>query len=69
MVATYTAGSAFTITDRRTMDDRFALENTINFDPFPDGKGLAVLMVMDQGSQLMAVVNFREELRRKLGPR
>jgi hypothetical protein len=44
--------------DRKTL--------TINYDAFPDGTHLAVAVPVDDGAQLSVVVNWIEELRKKL---
>jgi hypothetical protein len=68
VAATYSGGSAFTVTGRHNVaDDRFAAESGTNFDVFPDGKRLVVIEPADQGTQVIVVVNWIEELKRRLG--
>ena len=66
MAATIASGSAFSVTDRRSIaDDPFARENTINYDALPDGR-LVVLVPVDEGLQLNVIVNWAEELAKRM---
>jgi eukaryotic-like serine/threonine-protein kinase len=68
VAASVSATNAFTITERRDVfDDRFAKENTINFDIMPDNKRFAVVIPVDQGMQIRLVVNWMDEVRGRVG--
>jgi hypothetical protein len=54
--------------DRRAVaEDRFAFENTINYDAMPDGR-LVVLVPVDEGLQLDVIVKWAEELAKRTSP-
>src|SRR5439155_20533500 len=67
VAATVGVGTAFNITERHDFaEDRFAGENTINYDVMPDGKRLVVVVPSDQGVQLNIIVNWMEEVRQRM---
>ena len=67
VAAAVTGRPTFSISARRNFaDDHFAMENTINYAAMPDGTHLVVLMPVTDGARIRVVVNWVEELKRKL---
>ena len=67
VAAAVTGTSTFSITARRNFaNDHFAMENTINYDAMPDGQHLLVLVPVSEGAEISVVINWMEELKRKL---
>jgi hypothetical protein len=67
VAASVSAGTAFSILSQHDVaQDLYSRENTINYDEIP-GKGLVVVVPLDQGMQFNTVVNWIEEAKARLG--
>jgi len=66
VAASVAASETFTITGRANFaDDRFGSENTIDYDSHPNGS-LAVVMPVDEGTQLVVAANWLEDAIKRL---